>query len=201
MSVFLAPNMNILRKSTGSLPNLCTQRQSCSESYTSITFRSVSWGLWQTHQVWSLPHASLVLSPWQEFPISCSSNTYHPDKLDSQKSISNAASVPRPSLPWGGLRWRFDGCVLGHRRHHQYLILTVHWVLPETFRAIIKGKVKQHVCSGLKNLRCLNEPLPPAPGGSTAQHHSSRNSYCALQRDEGFTVLKLRVWTDLGIDK
>lgn len=29
MSVFLAQTMNILKGSTGSLPNLCTQRQSC----------------------------------------------------------------------------------------------------------------------------------------------------------------------------
>lgn len=41
-SVFLAQNMNVLKESTGSLPNLCTQRHSCCWSKTSVAIRSGS---------------------------------------------------------------------------------------------------------------------------------------------------------------
>lgn len=118
----------------------------------------MSWGLWQSHRVWSLPHAALVLSLWQVFPISYNSN-------NALTSLALRRASRMLLLSQGSLFPQMDLSVTSIAVSPVIGDTTITWYLlcyPKPLRQSSKGK-KDRLCLGLENLQCLGEPQPPAP--------------------------------------
>lgn len=205
-SVFLAQNMNVLKESTGSLPNLCTQRHSYCWSKTSVAIRSGSRDLccsprlhsdrlaecdhsyrplWSCHfdkcfQLTAIPAALTSLAPGQAPEM----------LLLSQGSLSVRWTSVTPRWLWlcpqsQKTSTRVDTCCMQSapwnlqgnlKRERKTAQVSTAWESRVSARATASGPVRLSSATSFFK----EEPLHSPEGW-------------------GFQGLTLRIWTDQGL--